>query len=139
LRAEEFILDKWNSCIWMTRKDYPNNIIMVYDPTLIRQKKLNSLFDDNEEIIFHKSNESKVLFVQDYDNKYLYINFYNIWSVLKDTYKLNYNDIKSLIKTVLLEDNKLNVLTPANLLRHPLFELLEDNKLNVLTPIIGQI
>jgi hypothetical protein len=40
ITPEEFLIEKWNSCIWMTHEDQPGNIIMVYDPILIRQKKL---------------------------------------------------------------------------------------------------
>ena len=113
MRLEEFLIDKWNSCVWMIHDDNPENIIMVYDKQFIRQKKLNSLFDEEDKLIFNKTDDSKILFYQDYKNGYLRCDYEEIWSVLSNKYGLKYDDIKSLIKDVLLEGDKLKQLTPS--------------------------
>ena len=131
MTLEEFLIDKWNSCVWMIHDDNPGNIVMIYDPVFIRQKKLNSLFEE-EELIFNKTPESIILFYQDYKNGYLDINYEEIWSVLSNKYGLNYDDIKSLTKNVLLEGDKLKQLTTFMLGISVLMLLLEGDKLKQL-------
>ena len=133
ITPQQFLIEKWNSCIWMTHEDHPGDIVMIYDKQFIRQKKLNSLFDE-EEIVFNKTPDSVVLFYQDYKNGYLRCDYSEIWSILESKYRLKYNDIKLLIKEVLLEDNKLTQLTPQCGCGRRGCLLLEDNKLKQLTP-----
>ena len=132
MTAENFLIEKWNSCVCMTHKNHPKDIIMVYDPTFIRQKKLNSLFDSNKDITFHKTEESKVYFVQDYENTFFYVDYNEIWLVLEIKYNLKYVDIQSLIKTVLLEGDKLKSFTPETSSIALSNKLLEDDKLKSL-------
>jgi hypothetical protein len=134
MTAENFLIDKWNSCVCMTHEDEPNSIVMVYDPIFIRQKKLNSLFDSNKDITFYKTEESKVYFVQNYENIFFYVDYEEIWLVLEDKYRLKYVDIQSLIKTVLLEGDKLKSFTPFHYLSHKILLLLEGDKLKSFTP-----
>ena len=137
ITPQQFLIEKWNSCIWMNHEDHPGNIVMIYDKHFIRQKKLNSLFDE-EEIVFNKTTDSKILFYQDYKNGYLDVSYNEIWSILESKYSLKYDDIQLLIKEVLLEDNKLKQLTPINNHLQTSFTLLEDNKLKQLTPNLNQ-
>ncbi|MCK9445731.1 hypothetical protein M0Q50_02435 [bacterium] len=129
MTAEEFLIQQWNKCIWMVHEDYPGNIVMVYDKHHERKMKLNSLNDSKDEINFIKTNESRVLFYQDYKNGYLDVNYNKISSVLLSKYNINYNEIKVLIKNTLLEDNKLKQLITTIHKNSTLGILLEDNKL----------
>ena len=137
MKAEQFLIEQWNKCILMVHDDYPENIVMVYDKQHERKLKLNSLNNTNENITFNKTNESIVLFYQDYKNGFFDVSYNEIWSVLEKKYRLNYQEIKDLIKTILLEDNKLKQLTTGKELFMLGNLLLEDNKLKQLTTCIN--
>ena len=135
MKAEQFLIEQWNKCILMVHDDYPENIVMVYDKQHERKLKLNSLNNTNENITFNKTNESVVLFYQDYKNGFFNVSYNEIWLVLLEKYRIKHNKIKGLIKNTLLEDNKLKQLTtPINIVELDC-RLLEDNKLKQLTTL----
>lgn len=148
MTAEEFLLEQWNKCFCMVHDDYPENILMIYDAIHIRKLKLKSLNNSNDDIKFIKSDETMILFYQDYKYGYLDINYNDVWSVLSMKYKLKYDEIVELIITVLLKDNKLipcdiitlehnnsKQLTPTHI-RQPRGKwFLDNNELDKLTPI----
>ena len=129
MKAEQFLIEQWNKCILMVHDDYPDNIIMVYDKQHERKLKLNSLNNTNENITFNKTNESVVLFYQDYKNGFFNVSYNEIWLVLLEKYRIKHNKIKGLIKNTLLEDNKLKQLITTIHKNSTLGILLEDNKL----------
>lgn len=126
MTAEEFIIEKWNKCVCMNHIDYPGNIIMIYDPIHIRKMKLKSL--DNIEIVFKKSDETKILFYIDYKNHSFKANNIEIWNTLEDDYNLEQKDIRNLMTDIFLKNNKMR-LDKMNVLQHYL--LLDEYKLKV--------
>lgn len=122
MTAEEFLLNKWKSCILIKDNEFPENIVMVYDKQHERKLKLNSLKNSNEEIKYIKNNDSIVLFYQDHKTGYLRINYDEIWSVLYSKYNIDvtYN----LIRNILLIDDKLKQLMPTSfhIIYKPLYQ-----------------
>lgn len=72
--------------------------------------KLKSL-DNNINTKFIKTNDTKVLFYQKNTSQFLYVNYYDIWSVLESEYNIKYGEIIIEIK-MLLFNKKLKKLTP---------------------------
>ena len=124
--------NKFNSCYPVVHKDYPKNIFMIYDEQFLRQKKLARVL--NEDVIYPNKVTGKCLFCQDYKNNYFRCHYDEIWSFFKENYSRNYTDIQSLIKSLLEEHDKLQVLTPNSRVQHIIFMLEEHDKLQVLTP-----
>jgi len=102
MTAEEFILDKWYSCVAINHKEEPGNIFMVHDPIWLRQKKLSSLSYDDTEIKYNKTIDTKILFYLDYKHHMLNID-YTIWSLLDKKYNLSKNDCDAIIKKTIPE------------------------------------
>ena len=110
---ENFLIDNFNKCFFMTHDDYPDNIFHVYDKKILRQHKLNRVLGENTKIILKPSKDSSmILFRQDYKNNYFWVNYYEIWSNLESKHGLNCKEIKELIKDTLLEPDKMKALTP---------------------------
>jgi len=65
----------------------------------------------HNDFIYFGKNDVK-LFLQDSKNKLLGVGHNYIWSVLEKIYGLDYLEIKSLIKSRLLDDTKWNKFTP---------------------------
>ena len=91
----EFLLEKWNNSIPII---YGDNIVMFYDPILVRLLKLNSLFDDDN--MYFEFVEQPIMFYLDYDNKLLHYNN-TIQDKLFLYYDMNFNDIQNMFKKLL--------------------------------------
>ena len=91
----EFLLEKWNNSIPII---YGDNIVMFYDPILVRLLKLNSLFDDDN--MYFEFVEHTIMFYMDYDNKLLHYNN-TIQDKLFLYYDMNFNDIQNMFKKLL--------------------------------------
>jgi hypothetical protein len=84
-------------------------------------KYLNKMYGDLEEYrtderpnsIFFVRGE-KVYMEQDLKNDYLYVDYETIWSDLKNTFLLEYNDIKSVISKWVEETYNLRGVTPLD-------------------------
>ena len=85
-------------------------------------KYLNKLYGDLEEyrtdkypnsIFFFKG--KKVYMGQELENGRLYVDYGTIWSDLRDTFSLEYNDIQSIIKKWVEETYNLRGVTPLEL------------------------
>ena len=100
MTAEEFLLDKWYSCVDIKHKEESGNIFMVYDPIWLRIKKLNSLTDDEPNAKLIKSIDTKILFYLDYKHHVFNID-YDIWLILDKQYKLSKNDCDMLIRKII--------------------------------------
>ena len=107
-QAEFEFLEMWNGCEWKIHDDYPKSIFMIKD--------------------------KKCLFEQNHKNVVLYCSYSLVWSVFESRFGLNHNEIRELIAGLLLQDNKMNVLTPNIQYFTLIISLLQDNKMNVLTP-----
>jgi len=68
---------------------------------------------ESEYIIYWGKNGIK-LFIQDFKNGRLWVNYKYVWSVLEKFYGLNYTETQSLIKDLLLEDTNWKGLTPRS-------------------------
>ena len=125
--------NKFNSCYPVVHKDYPKNIFMIYDEQFLRQKKLARVL--NEDVIYPNKVTGKCLFCQDYKNNYFRCHYDEIWSFFKENYSRNYTDIQSLIKSLLEEHDKLQVLTPCQYFLRNKMWLEEHDKLHLQTAI----
>lgn len=125
MTAEEFIIEKWNKCIWLVHEDHPENIVMIYDKNHQRKLKLNSL-DNNTNIKLKKSNDSIWLFYQDYKSGNIDVNYNEIWSVLEKKYAMTYSNIRILIIDTILNNEKLNYNNDVS-----------NNRLKYLNPVGG--
>jgi hypothetical protein len=112
-------LSKWfwnefNSCYAVEHQDYKGNYFLIKDKQFIRQKKLCRI--TGEKLVYPteipKDNTNKCLFYLDFKNGHLNCDYYKIWSFFKENYIDNYQEIRHLIKDILLEHDKLKVLTP---------------------------
>ncbi|MCK9445740.1 hypothetical protein M0Q50_02480 [bacterium] len=101
----DFFIEYWNKSICLKHTDYPQNVIMIYDPIYVRKLKLNSLNNNKKIIPFTKTEDSIVLFYQDHKNGLFDVNYELIWSVLNDKYYLNDIDIKPFISSILRHNN----------------------------------
>ena len=129
--------NKYNSCYPVVHKDYPESIFMFYDEQFFRQKKLARIL--NEEISYPIEIKGTWLFHQDYKNGWFNCRYDEIWSFFYDNYSSNYYDIQTLIKNLLVEHDKLQVLTPVIKTSLPISTLVEHDKLQVLTPRIFRV
>ncbi|MCK9415981.1 hypothetical protein M0Q97_04905 [Candidatus Dojkabacteria bacterium] len=124
--------NKYNSCYPVVHKDYPESIFMIYDEQFLRQKKLARILD--EDVIYPSKIEGICLFHLDYKNRWFDCNYNEFWLFLYDNYSSNYYDIQTLIKNLLVEHDKLQVLTPHLPSQSSADILVEHDKLQVLTP-----
>lgn len=112
MTSQDFLLQQWNKCIWLVHDDWPSIIFLVYDKHHQRKMKFNSLNYIKEEIEFIQTNDSEILFVQDYYNGYLCFNHnfigkykkYDIFELLSNVKELDeYNStgIKSFLENLM--------------------------------------
>ena len=66
-----------------------------------------------EKEITHYNNNEWII-QQDYKNGYLYINYYKIWKVFEEKYKLKYNEIRDFIRCWVETNTNWNGLTPEH-------------------------
>lgn len=124
MKPDELLLNYWNDCILFRHVESEDIIYMIYDKQHMRKMKLNSL-DKNVDVKFIRSDDSQLIFCQDYKSDILYVNG-AIWCVLQNYYN-NYDDVRNLIKKTILTNNKLNKLTPMQMYLN-LFNLLPDDR-----------
>ena len=125
--------NKFNNCYSVIHEDYPENILMFYDPQFIRQKKMARIL--GETIEYPEKPSGICLFEQDYKNGWLFLDYGEITSFFYENYSSNWFEIKELIYGWLKEDTKLKALTPAKALFSNFILLKEDTKLKALTPL----
>ena len=135
--AKMFIIQKMNECVLMKHKNYPESIIYIWDKQLLREKKLRRVLKKNELIDFKPNKYSIELFEADFKNKYFWCESNKIWSFLEANYNDNYNEIQSLVKSVLEEQDKLGSLTPWHRQLRQISQLEKQDKLGSLTPHIA--
>ena len=109
-KINKWFCNKFNSCYPVLHEDYPESIFMFYDEQFFRQKKLSRVL--NEEISYPSEVKGICLFERDYKNGYFWCDHDNIWSFFEHNYSSNFSDVQLLIKSLLKEHGKLNVLTP---------------------------
>ena len=83
------------------------NFLHFYDDLNIVQS------EENYELDLFRYKPKYNLMVYDKKNRYIYIDMENIWSVLEDTFELDYPEIQKLIWVWLNEVYNLRTLTPA--------------------------
>ena len=105
---------KFDSCYLVEHEDHKGDYHMYYDEQFLRQKKLVRILDGDEEIVYPSKPCGKVLFYQDWKNKYLWCDSTEIWTHFQVNYSPNYNDVRELITWMLEEHDKLSVLTPRH-------------------------
>ena len=99
----------FDNCYYVKHDDYPDSIFMFYDINYIRKQKLAQL-----EGKYHveKTDVTGVyLFEQDWKNNYLWCYDF-IWQYLMDHYSVNYDDIESFIKQILVNISSFKMLSP---------------------------
>jgi len=134
MTTEEFLIEKFNSCICVQKEDEPVNIYMIYDDQYIRQCKINSLIGLPQPEYIYNDN-SIILFEQDYKSMYFFYDLENIFSVLLNNYGLNYPEIFDLIKNFINNDDKLKKLTPMKYNFYIYQTIIKNKKLKVLTSV----
>ena len=132
--VKNFLINKFNQCELFLHDDYPKFILHVYDKSFIREKKIRRVINNYDNINFKVTKDSKILFRQDYENNHFYVRYNEIWSILQNKYNMKYDDIQSLIKTTLLQPDKLRSLTPGSGHLSRSDGLLQPDKLKSLTP-----
>lgn len=107
MEAIEYLINKWNLCLPLIY-DEDENIVeefvihMIYDPYILRQKKLNTLSNEKNEIYFKETKDTQMLFELDLLNEYVYVHT-DIWEELQDIYLLSNDNIMTLINDLLYD------------------------------------
>jgi hypothetical protein len=90
------------------------------EPMEPQMEFLKDNFDDLKKVIkdgepYYVDSERKPLFLnfKGSENRFVYINYHRIWSVLEDDFGLNYGEIQELIKKWLGETYNLMGFTPT--------------------------
>ena len=130
---KQWFWNKFLSCYCVKHDDYPNSIFMIYDKQFLRKVVINSIL--GKPIEYPKEVKGICLFEQ--ENNYLWCNYDEIWSFLKNNNTSNAVGVQSLIMNWLSETDKLNALTPVNTITTSIAKLSETDKLNALTPFFG--
>ncbi len=131
---KKWFWNKFNSCYKVNHSDYPKSIFYFYDEQFLRQKKLARIIG-NQELEYPSEVKGICLFEQDLKNERLWCKYDEIWSFFETNFSPNYGDIRSFIKELLEEHNKLSVTIPLNnKWKRPNY-LEEHNKLSVSIPL----
>ncbi|MCK9445730.1 hypothetical protein M0Q50_02430 [bacterium] len=127
MTAEEFLMNNmWNKCISFSHIESEDIIYMIYDNQHMRKLKLHSL-DNNVNVKFIRTNESKLLFINHCVNNVMFVENTEIWIILERYYNLNYKEIDKLIKDTLLTDDKTKISMRLTMNKE-LFSLITDDK-----------
>jgi hypothetical protein len=72
------------------------------------------IYDNNPNSVYYKKN-SEVFFelYQDSEKKYFYCDYYLVWNIFEVKYKLNYDEIRAFIKSMIEQHLKLSEVTPV--------------------------
>jgi len=105
---KKWFWNKFNSCYPFINKDYPKSIFMYYDPKFVRELKLCRL--TGQEFVYNSKPSGICLFELDYKNEWFNIDYYEITSFLEEYYSSDYQEIRELIDSWLIENVKLRVL-----------------------------
>ena len=97
---KQWFINKFNDCYQVKHIDYPDSIFMFYDPKVTRYIKLCKL--SGQTINLTKAS-GVCLFEQDYDAKYLYIDYDNIYMFIKSNGVPLLTEIKIYIHSWLTE------------------------------------
>lgn len=81
--------------------------------------------------------DDKCLWEYDSKNRYLWIDYYRVWSILRTEYQLNDNDIQRLIKTLVEEYFNCKGVTPLCIRHVRRFEVEEHFNCKGVTPVFG--
>ena len=113
MNSEELKIWFWNlynSCYVVKHDDYTKVDFLYYDVNFVRTKKLSEVL--NIDVVYPEKLVGKCLFKLDYQYKYFWINYAEIWSVFETELLYNYSEIRIMINFWLEEYDKLKVLTP---------------------------
>lgn len=106
-QLKKWFFDKFNSCYPVKHDNLPESIFWFYDELFIRKIKICKL---NNQIVKTPSKVTGIcLFEMDFKNDWFNCDYDYIWTVLKDKYINNYDDIQALIKKWLIDDNFSNI------------------------------
>ena len=72
------------------------------------------------------------------EKQYLWCSYVNVWSVFESEFKLGYDEIKSLIKSMVEEHFKMKGVTPISLAIKQLMKVEEHFKMKGVTPELKQ-
>ena len=132
---KKWFWEKFNSCYYVTHKDYPKSLFMYYDEKFIRNIKLCKL--SGKKITRPNKPSGICLFEQDYKNEYFFINYCEITSFLYENCSYEWLETKELIITWLKETEKMCILSPTLTLKWQIsmLKLKETEKMCILSPI----
>jgi hypothetical protein len=127
---QQWFWNKFFSCYIVKHDDFPNRLYMMYDIQFLRKIVINNILGKPFE--YPKEVKGDCIFIQDYNNKYLYCDYARIWLYLRHNYSVD-RFIQPLIEKWMSDIPELNVLTPVFDL-HNTYTTNEDNNLKILTP-----
>jgi len=131
----KWFIDKFNSCYPVAHDNYPDSIFWFHDELYTRKMKLCKL--SNQKITLPNKISGECLFEQDFNSKYLWCDYNEIWSFFEKNDIYNYDKIQSSIKDILSDTTKFSVFTPRCYTKGEIQCRLSDTtKLSVYTPQI---
>jgi len=98
------------------KKEYQKEEMKEWFKLLLNGLKIG-INDNNPNSVYYKKN-GEIFFVlrQDSEKKYFYCDYYLVWDVLQNKYKLNYYETQAFIKSMVEQHLKLGVVTPERTL-----------------------
>ena len=129
MTGREFIIKKMLECVIIEDKKYPDCLLWITSPSIIRQKKLCRLIKSKFKYDPKLDKEKYVLFKQDLKNKYFHTDYDEIYHVLKLKFNIECLKIKEIVNDILSEDIKLSDFTTLILVLRFRLILSEDVKL----------
>ena len=108
---KEWFLNLYNSCYVVKHDDYPLEEYLYYDENFARTIKMSQILE--REVVYPDKVVGKCLFKLDWRNKWIYIDYDEIWKVLGSKLSCGYMEIQILIKTWLNGYNTLKEFKPT--------------------------
>ena len=68
---------------------------------------------DHPNSVFYVNTDNKVMMEYIQENEYVWIDYYNFWSIIKSLFHINHNDVQSIMIVWLEETYKLEGVTPG--------------------------
>ena len=140
MTKERFIWLLQNS-VKITTEKYPDAIFYYMDKNIERQIKLQSVLDINKHISLNlnKIDVNNILFEQDTKNKWLWIDYDNIWSKLESNIDYKDMDISKMISGWVKDDTNSKLYTPIAFTASNTTLLKYDTNWKLYTPFCQEI
>ena len=94
------------------KKEYQKEEMKEWFKSLLNGLKIG-INDNNPNSVYYKKN-GEIFFVlrQDSEKKYFYSDYYLVWSIFHNKYKLNFYETQDFINSMVEQHLKLGVVTP---------------------------